>query len=247
MNITGLESVWELDNVNDAEAAANHMTNNNTATFITGKVGNCLHCVAASSQSLSHADNPSLSIGNIDASITLWVKLTDIPAGALYMLASKFGTTVNQEFALVYLGSSNGERFRFSIYDGLATVTHHVLADNLGVPSAGVWYFLSCVIDKTNGFIHISANAGTRNSTAKTLTMLDTTAAFDIGGNTTLSWFNNGDIDQVTLWKRALTTTDEIDLYNGGAGLSRAAMVGGAPASDIETRRAWRMTQLLAQ
>src|SRR4030095_13402698 len=68
-----LQAFWELDNLNDAHST-NTLTNNGSATFVAGQVGNCVDLEQHSSQYLSIADNAALSMGNIDFTVCAWVR-----------------------------------------------------------------------------------------------------------------------------------------------------------------------------
>lgn len=54
-----LVSYWQMGSANDSHGT-NHLTNNNSVSFTTGKVGNAASFAAASSQYLSHADDATV-------------------------------------------------------------------------------------------------------------------------------------------------------------------------------------------
>src|SRR3954464_8446679 len=81
-DLTSLVSYWKLSDVNDS-VGGNTLTNGNTVTFTSGKIGNAATFVAASSQRLSHAANAALRTGDIDFTIPAWAKFASQPANPI--------------------------------------------------------------------------------------------------------------------------------------------------------------------
>lgn len=221
--LTNLISFWELEEAsgtrNDSHGT-NHLTDNNTVTQTTGKVGNAAQFTAANSEYFSIADNASLSTGDGLYSIAAWCYLASKTAGR--MIASKMNFSGTQtEYALYY---DNGpDRFRFGVNSSTAASFQSAInATALGSPSTATWYFVVAWIDGTNANIQI--NDGTIDSVSHPYaTGRDSAEIFNIGnfgGTGGLYW--DGLIDQLGFWKRVLTSDERTFLYNSGNGRSYA-------------------------
>jgi len=220
-----LEAWWKLEEASGSRADAqgsNILTDINTVTQATGKIASAGQFTRANSESLTIADNASLSLGaDSDFVIAAWVYLDSTPAGAM-ILASKgdSAATISQEFQLIY---SSG-LFRFSVGDGAASA--EVTASTFGAASTGVWYFVYAWHDSTLDTLNIMINNGTTDSVAWANGTQDTAQEFAIGqwsniaaGGAAGHW--DGRIDEVGFWKGGLHFPQERnDLYNGGAGVS---------------------------
>jgi hypothetical protein len=213
---SGLVAFWKLDEVAGVRLDAvggNSLTDNNTVTQSPGKLGAAAQFTAANSEYLSIADNAALSVGNIEFTVCAWVYL-DSKTGARTVCAKRVSAAGGGEFSLVY--DSASDRFLFSIFDS-TTGVNTATANTFGSPSTGTWYFLCGKVEA--GAVKISVNAGAFDSAAKTVTIPDSAAAVLIGAQqSTPAFFMDGRVDGVGLWKRALTSSEVTELYNGGAG-----------------------------
>lgn len=191
----------------------NHLTDVNTVTSTTGKVGDCAQFVAANLETLTRASNASLQTGDIDFTIAAWVYLDTVGANRTVMAKNDAGQS---EYAMRYISASN--RFEFFVAESGGS-TKTVLATTLGAPSTATWYFLVAWYDSTNDTINISGNAGAANQTTGVNPPGATTGTFRLGllQAGTHAW--NGRIDAVGFWKRLLTSDEITQLYRGGVGL----------------------------
>jgi hypothetical protein len=218
-----LISYWELEaasgtRVDAVTATGNDLTDNNTVGQAAGIVGNAAVFVTANQEYLSRASNASLQTGDIDFSFVSWVKLQ---TGNNQHFAGKNGLTTG-EYDFYY--SSGDSRFGFNIFDSGYGVPGNVLANTFGAPSGDVWYFVFCAHDSVNNKVMISVNAGTIDESATTGTITAANDAFEMGARTASSDYNSSHSDQVGFWKRVLTPAEVTQLYNGGAGMSYAAI-----------------------
>lgn len=214
---TGLVSFWELDDVNDAHGT-NTMTNNGSATFTTGKVGNGVLCSQTGNKRLQLADNVTLDFTG-DFSIAFWASFGGSKPASTAGIVAKYDGA-DSEFRIFYSGSSD-DRFYFTIYDSAET-GNQLQASNFGSPSVSTFYFFVAMCD-ADGNISINVNNGTANTMAKTKTITHAAAPFYIGADApTEEW--EGIIDQVGYWTRLLTADEQTQLYNGGSGLAYSAM-----------------------
>jgi len=209
---TSLISFWELNEAsgtrNDSHGT-NHLTDVNTVTSNTGKIGNCGQFTRANSEELTIASNAGLQAGDVDLSIAYWVYI-DSSAECGHVAKSN-GTTweylcYNTIGALRFYGESSGG----SSFDVSG-----------GAFSTSTWYFIVSYHDSVNNLAGISVNAAAPVTSAFSLGLRSTTDTFRIGSEGGIN-FMDGRIDQVGFWKRVLTPTEITQLYNGGNGLSYA-------------------------
>src|SRR4051812_43478016 len=90
--LTNLASYWKLEEASGTRAdeiGSQTLTDNNTVTQAVGKLGNAAQFTAANSESLSHADSATLSLGaDQDFTLGAWVYLDS--KGANRVIASKW-------------------------------------------------------------------------------------------------------------------------------------------------------------
>lgn len=213
---TSLIAWWDLEESsgtrNDAHST-NHLTDNNTVTQTTGKVGNAAQFTSANSEFLSIADNAAMSTGNIDFSFAGWVYMDTLADVDFW---GKWSTTNEAEYFVEY-ANSGGAKFRFAVSSDGASATGSVLAD-LPTPAAtGTWYFLVAWHDSVGDTINIQVNNGTVYSSAYATGVRDGTSPFEVGRAVSTRYVN-GRVDSVGFWKRTLTATERTALYNSGRG-----------------------------
>lgn len=214
-----LISYWSLDEVSGSRADAhgtNHLTDNNTVTSATGKVGTAADFVRANSEYLSVASNASIQVGDIDFTIAAWFKV-DI-AGAAYAIASQYGSTSATRSWVLRRAASNVMQFQVSS-DGTATAAISDLATTISV---GTWYFVVAWHDSVANTLNIQVNNGTPAATTHTTGVNTATGAFNLGTYDNGTNLYDGLIDEVGFWKRVLTSAERTDLYNAGSGRNYA-------------------------
>lgn len=211
---TSLISYWKLEEASGNRAdshGSNTLTDNNTVTQATGKIGNAGQFTSASSEYLNSTDNASLSTGDIDFTFATWVYLDT--KGANRRILAKTNNVASSEYILTYRSAT--DRFDFTIADGAIQAD----ANNLGSPSATTWYFIVCWHDSVANTLNIQVNNGTADSSATGGTAPSDTA-FDFQIGRTAGEYMNGRIDDTAFWKRTLTAAEKTQLYNSGNGYS---------------------------
>lgn len=210
-----LVAYWKLEEAsgtrNDA-VGTNHLTDNNTVTQATGKVGNAAKFTVANSEFLSIADNTVVSTGDIDFTIAGWFYL-DSKTDYRGLLGKDNG--VQQDYGIYY--DLAFDRLIFYVFDNASNYAE-VRASALGSPATGTWYFIVAWHDSVANTINIQINNGTVNSTSHSAGVKDSTAPFWIGRDG--ATYMDGRIDAVGFWKRILTTAEKTILYNQGDGLA---------------------------
>lgn len=217
---TSLISWWDLEEESGTRYDAygtNHLTDNNTVDYDTGVKGNSAKFIRLNEEYLSIADNPYLSMGNINFSIAFWIKLNDKvldPAG----LVTKWGEgLLSSEYGIFYAGSAV-DRFRFNVSSFGVSSNGEVIANSFGAPSAEVWYFIVVWYDAINETLNIQVNNGVIDSSTYGDGVYDGIAQFIIGNTDDLTSGGNFCIDEVLVAKRIWSPTEKTWLYNNGAG-----------------------------
>lgn len=233
--LDNLVAYWSLEEAsgtrNDAHGTS-HLTDNNTVTSATGKVGTAADFELSNAEYLEVADNAALSMGDIDFSIACWVNLES--KAAPMVIVSKYQGS-NLEYQLNY--DNGGDVFRFFVASGasFANATS-VPTTDFGAPSTSTWYFVTARHDATANTIDIGVNAGTQTSAAYTFGSWDSGSFLRLGGNPDNQWWD-GLIDEVGIWKKKLTADEITWLYNAGAGRSYADIVAAASTGQPASKR----------
>lgn len=226
--LDSLTSYWSLEEASGTRVDAhgdNDLTDNNTVTSATGKVGNAADFEANNSEYLSDADNTSYPSGNNDMTICGWINLESLGTARRGFGQWDFGNAQRGWF-VQWLDAA--DRFMFSVSSN-GTLQTHVVATTVDPTPTGTWFFVVAWHDATNDLIYIQVNNGTPQSAAHSTGIHDSTAAFSIGvmhNNTVAesdaSLIMDGLIDEVGLWSRVLTAAERTFLYNAGNGRSYA-------------------------
>lgn len=190
------------------------LTDNNTVGQVGGIQGNAAFFQAINSEFLSHADSADLSVGNIDFTITAWFKFSTLATSQ--SIVSHYNAAGNLRAWDVRWDSTSG-RLQWIVSNNGTTLTTRELTA-FGSPSTNVWLFIYCTHDSTADTISASINDGVVNSSAHATGVLNSSAIFTIGANDNTSRFFDGAIDEVSFWKRLLTTAEITELYAGGVG-----------------------------
>lgn len=206
---------WALDeasgNRSDSHTNGLTLTDNNAVASTTGLVGTAARFATADSEYLERADEALLDMGaGVRMTLAGWIRLTTKQAEVGNLAAKRGGGT--EEYYLRYMGTGGSDRFNFEVNSGAAGVS----ATSFGSPSANTWYFLVARYDGTN--LSICVNDGTVDTTAFSSDITASTGAFRIGAAGGAGEHLEGDVDEVGLWKRALSAAEITYLYNGGAG-----------------------------
>lgn len=221
VDTTSLTAYWKLDEAsgtrNDSHGS-NHLTDNNTVTAATAKLGTyAAEFTPGNQEYLSLADNADLSVSDIDFAFSLWLYIYD--ATGTYGILSKDGSNGATGGCYELRLGDTSRRLTWLIRQSGGGDCARVTADNFGNLSSNTWYHVVVWHDAVNNVAGISIN-GTANTVSTTGTPFDNGGIFALGAHSYLSQYYNGRIDEVGFWKRMLTSQERSDLYNGGAGLA---------------------------
>ncbi len=219
-----LQAYWELGEAsgtrNDSHGT-NHLTDNNTVTQNTGIIGNAAEFTPANSEDLSIADNASLGYSG-DFSFATWLYRGPSADNAASKGANSFA---QNEWVMRVQFLSTGFGLRWTVFGTGGGSVNVTTADNT-VPAntwcLGIGTFNAATLDMT-----VSVNAGTRATGNLALTPARKAHPFRLG-SFGAAGFWGGRLDQAGFWKRVLTSGEETQLYNAGAGLSYAGILASA-------------------
>lgn len=189
----------------------------------------------AGGDSLTLADNPSISIPSVDFAIAVRVKADTLNG---YVIAAKgdVGAT-GQEWSL-FTNGSNSQQFTFRVSTG---TNRTVTATTFGVPSTGTWYCLYADFEAATTTLRISVNDGNLDSLDTTGSITDKANAFVLGGDTVgRNW--DGQIDDFYFWKgRRLSDTEQSEVCKTNGDITHVSDM------NYETRRGLIMAIDLAE
>ncbi len=227
--IDNLVAFWELEEASgtraDSTASGLDLTDTNTVTQATGKVGQSAQFTRANSETLIHGNVSALQTGDIDFTIQAWVYLDSKPAGTQMRIVSRAPGAGSSEWYLTYYEPTN--HFYFGVSND-GTSFFQVEATTFGAVSLSTWTLVHCWHDSVNNLIGIAVNGGAADTVSHSLGVYFGTNTLALSGLSDQSgFFYDGRMDQVGFWKRVVGSTDRSLLYNSGAGLSYSAMVSG--------------------
>lgn len=221
---TGLISYWKLDETSGSIVSDSIGGNTGTAagtTIIEGKFNKARSFVH---DKVSISDNPSLELGGSDFTISVWVNFSQVQSatnGPRNGILSKWGARGSFSYSLdVGRGDRDADpnmylRFHCS-GDGSSDSIEYNQPWN---PSSNTWYHIAIV--RSGNVIQHYVNGGRQGSdlpiglscfNSSSPLLLGTT---DNGGRSVPKYDLNGSIDEIRLYKRALTVSEIQELFLG--------------------------------
>lgn len=220
--LAGLAAGWKMEEASGVRAdvlGISNLTDVNTVTQAVGKIGFAGQFVAANLEHLSCADNANLSMGaGVRFTFAAWIWADTFVNGVIF---GKYGDPSYE-----YLFDTIGAPGALRITIGGTTFTHG------STMTAAAWHLCIGIYDGTNAQTQVDNGAVT--STAHSTDAPDGTSPLHISHRGDAAGYWNGRIDEVYIWKRALTLGERTELWNGGAGLSFPFGTGGAPVSSFK-------------
>lgn len=199
----------------DSTPNATTLTDNNTVTSNTGKIGTAGQFTAASSEYLSSTSS-IFNRGDTSWTQTCWVYADTLPA--LSVISGKDNGAADRAYLLYHQIVATNSRFRVAVMDGGSTAWIAV-ADTFGVPSTATWYFLAAGHDAVANEVWISVNNGALDTTATSAGAGDSAASFMMGSlNALATTFWDGRIDAWHFFNKRLSGAELTYLYNSGNG-----------------------------
>jgi hypothetical protein len=204
-----LVASWKLSDLTDVSGNAHTLTNNNTVTFVTGKIGNAANLVRASNQTLSIANG---SLGDLNPvgtaySISLWFYIESI------------GFFENQYLINTY--SSGGYRINVSSVAGTKTLVLTNSGDTVSgiATGTGAWHHIVMSVS-SGGAIKYCYDGTYVEPSSSPVAPAISFEDFYIGGSAAGSaGAVNGKIDAVQFWSRTLSEAEMLESWNSGSGV----------------------------
>lgn len=218
--IDNLVSYWKLDEASGTRAdshGSNNLTDNNTVTSTTGKIGNAalFNAVDADNEYLSKSSPSSIPTGSGDRTIAGWINFSALRGTDSYqtIFSSGVQSVGNDEFTFVVWENGSGNEYLAVDRYGARQSSNDIVA------STSTWYHVAVVMSSSNltfylnGSAHGTATGGTYNTVATSTLQIGKRFA-DTGSDF------RGYIEELGVWSKALTSDEITDLYNSGSGLA---------------------------
>lgn len=203
----GLVGDWSLNgNAKDATPYSNNGTVN-SATLTTdrkGRTNSAYAFTAASSHSVSLGTGvPSLTGG--DFTVSLWAKASSGNGTPSVFSQGIPGSWPTNLFIIYYGDTANSNGIR--IWHGTSIITNTVSVLD------GNWRHVVLTRSGSNFTLYKNAVQAATGTSASNFTSTSSTIGAN-NNNGTLGQFYNGSLDDIRIWKRALTTAEISTLYN---------------------------------
>ena len=186
------------------------LTDRNTVGVGTGIIGNARDFEYANTEYFDRASEAAFNVGDIDCCWDIWVNRES--ASGLPIPFAKDAGGGGQRSYLVYYSAG----WQFQVTANGTSMTGITIT----AASTGVWYHLYLQHDSVNNKIGYRLDGGTLTEVAHSGGIFSGTTDFCIGNRTPHDFPYDGLIDMVRFWKRLLTTAEQDQLYNSGAGLA---------------------------
>ena len=232
-----LVSFWELEEAsgtrNDSHGT-NHLTDNNTVTQTTGKVGNAAEFVGGNVESLSKTSPTGLTTGaEVSFAICGWY-YRKAPSATFQDLIARWDDGAVDQQSWVIQDQHDSNSMRMWITPNNSSLVNCTTAGSTLADEA--WHFVYAEHDASNNRIRISINNGTFGSTNHTTGVFAGTAPLRLGASDRTTPNTNPDsrmtglLDQWGIWiGRVLTSAEITYLYNAGAGRTYAEVLAASP------------------
>jgi hypothetical protein len=210
---TNMVGWWAMDETsgNRADSHSNGLTltDNNTVTYATGKLGNAATFAAANTEYLSRSSEANLQMSTADIYFGVWVYTS---CASTCTIAAKGNGTTKYEYILMLSADQKPAFFIYNASDGNAGVNW---ATSL---TASTWYWVEAWTNKASSTIYINVNNGTPASATWTGARDNaSTDPFLVGQRNSTNYYS-GNIDDFVFYKRILTADERAWLYNSGSG-----------------------------
>lgn len=202
-----LVSYWRLQgNSNDTKGNNNGTDTNVTYSTANGKFGQGAGFSSANSSAISVATTIDLPTGNSPVSINLWFQTSTHDGVADVNLVSWGNNTNDQKTAVII---DTGDHVLFTPWGGQVQNLSKTVTD-------GLWHMATFTWDGTTGIVYVDGSSASSIGPIPYVGLSTASGSFQIGGNMNggVDYFN-GNIDDVSIFSRALTAIDVSNLYSG--------------------------------
>ena len=223
---TNLTGFWSLEDTSWTDDTGNGttLTGTGSPTSVSGLVGNAVS-LDGSTQYLSAASNTNIEAGTGDFSVQAWVNLDVVKVSSLAIFSKTNNAAGVGEWGLG-VGTTSSNVWRFAcINTSLTQFNASAAASGDGLAATGSWFHLVGTFTASTGAMALYVNGSANGTETLTGTLNAGAAVLNVGRLPPTTVLQDGLIDQCGFWKgRVLSADDVTALYNGGAGLSYAAM-----------------------
>lgn len=220
-----LAAYWTLNEVSGTRfdsVGGSPLTPRNNPTSGSGKIGNAAY-FNGGGQGLCTASNPALEMGDVDYTLTAWVYLNG-PVWNGYMLIAKDELAPARDYVLEYQNLGNPvNQYAMVVLNSASNGPEPWTYGAVTAPAPGFqqWTFLAARHHAVTNQVSLKINGAAPIYGTVPITPGISSAAFCLGLRNAFDLVAlNGRMDEVGVWKRALTD-EELDLvYNNGQGLT---------------------------
>lgn len=163
---------------------------------------------------LNIADHSALNLESDNYSISCWIKTTRTNKMMIWQESGAKGAKDNQTW--LRIGDNSTTQFlRFATED--ATGGTILSVGSAGRVSDGSWHHVVCVREGTNIKVYVDGVKISNEGNASSIKDVSNESGFKIGaqeGATSFSNYFNGQLDDLIIYKRALSAQEVLDLYN---------------------------------
>jgi hypothetical protein len=199
-----LRAAYKLSDTSDYSGNGYNLTNTGSVTFGSGLIGNCAQFGSPNTTKyLSYIGSMGISSGD-DWTLSFWFRT---PANNL----------IGAAMELTYGGGTRQMDF---IWDGAGGVSWDIFptgGSNMmvaGTVANNIWYSVMLVCSSGTITCYINNVSIGTASIGSTSGKTDGLGTYGAG----IAWFQNGDLDLMYLWNRAITSGERSQMYNGGSG-----------------------------
>lgn len=214
-----LVSYWKFDEFSgDASDSkgSNTLTNNNSTTYVAGKINNGANIVATNNNNFSIADASQSGLDlSGDFTISLWVKLSSAPAtDSVFDFVSKFASS-DGAYILSYRDGAGIKKIRLNLYDSNVPGIN-IPADWDVTLANGIWYNIAITYTAASDTAELWLNGSSQGMQPINLTgaINNSTGAFKVGTGPFATM--DGVVDELGIWNRVLTVTEINQVYQRG-------------------------------
>lgn len=188
------------------------LTNNNTATYTTGKINNCTTLGTGNTNKYFSATVVDPDSYNSGFSISFWLYFNTVPSGSDNDIF-EFQDTSNSGI-FMRVNSSTSTSFRFGTGNGADRGETSYTSSW----AANTWYHIVMVHNATSNTYYVNGSQVAQKTTG-TITLGGNNSLLNIGRNTANVNYSNARYDMFGVWAKALSGTEVQVLYQSGAGL----------------------------
>ena len=228
----GIISYWEFD-VSSATQVDSVGSNDGTvdgATYTASGKINGGYDYDGSNDKIEVTDDATLDLGN-NLTVSAWVRLETAVSYFTFLCKGNLGTgDINYAFQT----EGAGDKFRFFVLDAGA----HEHIDSTTSVVTNTWYHVVITVNGATAKLYIDGTLETTDTIFTTSIPTNAKALFFGARDDGTTQFWNGQIDEVGIWSRALTSDEVTALYNSRPVFSTGSVESVSPLNNTHTNNA---------